>query len=181
MRGNGVVRRVSSLVSERFAGAVAAPRRWRRSSRRLTDAFQRIGEVVGIMAAITAILAIVGVYGVVALAAKRRLKEMGIRLALGARRADVYRAMVRPNVRPVVVGLIVGALFTTVAAIEADRLLAAEFPVRIVDPIAFLARGADARDGDNGGDARAGAASHDGRSGTSAAPGVKPQLYFQPV
>ncbi len=139
--GNGVVRRASSLVSERFAGAVAAPKTVEEELTQLTDAFQRIGEVVGIMAAITAILAIVGVYGVVALAAKRRLKEMGIRLALGARRADVYRAMVRPNVRPVVVGLIVGALFTTVAAIEADRLLAAEFPVRIVDPIAFLAAG----------------------------------------
>jgi hypothetical protein len=32
-------------------------------------------------------------------------------------------------------------LFTTVAAIESDRLLAADFPVRIVDPIAFLLAG----------------------------------------
>jgi ABC-type antimicrobial peptide transport system permease subunit len=104
----------------------------------MTDAFQRIGEVVGLMAAITAILAIVGVYGVVALAARRRLKEMGVRLALGARRMDVYRAMVAPNTRPVMVGLAVGAVFTTVLALESDRLLAAVFPVRIVDPIAFL-------------------------------------------
>ena len=104
----------------------------------ITDAFQRIGEVVGLMAGITALLAIVGVYGVVALAAKRRLKEMGIRLALGARRRDVFRAMVLPNARPIVTGLLVGAVFTTILAAESDRLLGALFPVRILDPIAFL-------------------------------------------
>ena len=136
--GSGVVRRVSALVSDRFAGAVAAPRTVDEELTLITDAFQRIGEVVGLMAMITAILAIVGVYGVVALAARRRLKEMGIRLALGARRMDVYGAMVAPNARPIAVGLAVGAVFTTLLAIESDRLLGGVFPVRIVDPFAFL-------------------------------------------
>lgn len=136
--GNGVVRRVSSLVNERFAGAVAAPTTVEEELARLTDAFHRIGEVVGLMAAITAMLAIFGVYGAVALAARRRLKEMGIRLALGARRMDVYRAMVSPNTRSLAAGLVLGVMFATVSAVEADRLLAAEFPVRIVDPLAFL-------------------------------------------
>ena len=105
----------------------------------ITAAFQRVGEVVGLMAGITALLAIVGVYGVVALAAKRHLKEMGIRLALGARRRDVFRAMVAPNARPVTTGLLVGAGFTTIFAAESDRLLGAGgFPVRILDPIAFV-------------------------------------------
>jgi predicted permease len=136
--GSGVARRASSLVSERFAGAVAAPQTVELQLTLITDAFQRIGEVVGLVAAITAILAIFGVYGVVALAARRRLKEMGIRLALGARRRDVYRAMVAPNARPMASGLVLGALFATVLAVESDRLLAAVFPVRIVDPVAFL-------------------------------------------
>jgi putative ABC transport system permease protein len=133
-----VVRRLSSLVTGRFAGAVAAPRTVQEEMMFVTSAFQRIGEAVGLMAAITAILAIVGVYGVVALAARRRMKEMGIRLALGARRTDVYRAMVAPNARPVVTGLVAGALFTTALAVGSDRLLAQLFPVRIVDPIAFV-------------------------------------------
>jgi predicted permease len=138
---SGVVHRVASLVNERFAGAVVAPMTVEEQLTQLTDAFQRVGEVVGIMAAITAALAVVGVYGVVALAARRRLKEMGIRLALGARRMDIYRAMVAPNARPVVIGLIVGALFATGMAFESDRLLAQEFPVRITDPIAFVVAG----------------------------------------
>src|SRR6185312_2079374 len=123
--GSGVARRAASAVSQRFAGAVAAPQTVQEELTQLTDAFQRVGQVVGIMAAITAILAICGVYGVVALAARRRLKEMGIRLALGARPRDVYRAMILPNARPLALGLGLGALFATVAAIGADRLLAA--------------------------------------------------------
>jgi ABC-type antimicrobial peptide transport system permease subunit len=136
-----VVRRVASVVNERFAGAVAAPIVVDQQLRRITDAFQRIGEVVALMAGITAVMAIVGVYGVVALAARRRLKEMGIRLALGARRADVYRAMIGPNARPVILGLVTGALFATGMAVESDRLLAQVFPVRIVDPVAFVGAG----------------------------------------
>ena len=136
--GNGVMRRVASVVNDRFAGAIAAPIVVEDQLKLITEAFQRIGELVGLMAAITALLAIVGVYGVVAFAAKRRLKEMGIRLALGARRRDVYRAMVAPNARPVVVGLVVGALIVTGMAIEFDRLLAQVFPVRLVDPVAFV-------------------------------------------
>jgi predicted permease len=136
--GNGVVRGVASVVNDRFAGTVAAPIAVEDQLKLITEAFERIGELVGLMAAITAVLAIVGVYGVVAFAAKRRLKEMGIRLALGARRSDVYRAMVAPNARPVIVGLVVGALVATGMAIESDRLLAQVFPVRIADPVAFV-------------------------------------------
>ena len=143
------MRRVSSLVSERFAGAVAAPKTVEEELTQLTDAFQRIGEVVGIMAAITAVLAIVGVYGVVALAAKRRLKEMGIRLALGARRVDIYRAMVRPNARPVVIGLLVGALFTTVDG-RSRRIGCSRrsFRCESTDPIAFVVAGLALAGGD---------------------------------
>lgn len=134
---SGVVRRLTSMVSDRFAGAVVAPRTVEEELTLVTEAFQRIGEMVGLMAGVTALLAIVGVYGVVALAARQRLKEMGIRLALGARRMHVYQAMVAPNARPIVLGLALGAVFTTVLALEMDRLLAAVFPVRIADPIAF--------------------------------------------
>ena len=107
---SGVVRRVASLVSERFAGAVAAPMTVEEQLTQLTDAFQRVGEVVGIMAAITAVLAIVGVYGVVALAARRRLKEMGIRLALGARRDGHLSGDGGAECAAVVIGLVVGAV-----------------------------------------------------------------------
>jgi putative ABC transport system permease protein len=135
--GNGVIKRLTSVINERFAGVVAAPVTVEDELNLMTDAFQRIGAAVGIMAAITSVLALVGVYGVVALAARRRLKEMGIRLALGAHRFDVYRAMVEPNVRPLVSGVAIGVLFAMAIAVTADRLLSQVFPVRLSDPAAF--------------------------------------------
>ena len=136
-----VGRAAAGAIMQRFAGAVAAPRTVEAEIRLMTDAFQRIGAVVGAVAAIAALLAIVGVYGVIALAAKRRLKEMGIRIALGARPAHVYRAMVQPNARAVVFGLVIGSILATTLAAVSDHLLAAVFPVRIVDPIAFFVAG----------------------------------------
>ncbi|HSQ32464.1 MAG TPA: ABC transporter permease [Gemmatimonadaceae bacterium] len=136
-----VGRNAAGAIMQRFAGAVAAPRTVEAEVRMSTDAFQRIGVVVGSVAAIAALLAIVGVYGVIALAAKRRLKEMGIRIALGARPAHVYRAMIQPDARAVVIGLLIGSILATTLAAVSDRLLAAVFPVRIVDPIAFVIAG----------------------------------------
>jgi putative Ca2+/H+ antiporter (TMEM165/GDT1 family) len=46
--------------------------------------------------------------------------------------------MVAPNVRPLTTGLVLGALFATALAVESDRLVAAVFPARLVDPVAFL-------------------------------------------
>ena len=136
-----VGRAAAGAIVQQFAGAVASPRTVEAQVRLMTDAFQRIGVVVGSVAAIAALLAIVGVYGVVALAAKRRLKEMSIRIALGARPAHVYRAMVQPNARAVAMGLVIGAILATALAALCDRLLAAVFPVRVVDPIAFVVAG----------------------------------------
>jgi predicted permease len=136
-----VGRAAAGAIMQRYAGVVAAPRTVQAEIKLLTDAFQRIGAVVGSVAAIAALLAIVGAYGVIALAAKRRLKEMGIRIALGARPAHVYRAMVQPNARAVTIGLVIGAILATALAALCDRLIGALFPVRIVDPIAFLVAG----------------------------------------
>lgn len=136
-----VGRAAAAALMQRFAGAVAAPRTVQAEVRMTTDALQRIGFVVGSVAAIAALLAIVGVYGVIALAAKRRLKEMGIRIALGAQPAHVYRSMIQPNARTVAIGLVIGSLLATTIAAVGDHLLAAVFPVRIVDPAAFVAAG----------------------------------------
>jgi ABC-type antimicrobial peptide transport system permease subunit len=134
-----IARTAADALTQRFAGLVAAPRTLEQQLTLMTDAFQRIGVVVGALATITALLAIVGVYGVIALAAKRRLKEMGIRIALGARRGDVYRAMIAHNARSVAIGLVAGAALATLLAVASDRILAAVFPVRVVDPLAFIA------------------------------------------
>jgi putative ABC transport system permease protein len=80
-------------------------------------------------------LAVVGVYGVMAQMARRRVREMGIRLALGAQANDVRWLVVRNGLKLVVIGLVIGvtgALLTTRAM---QTLL---FGVASKDPLTFV-------------------------------------------
>jgi len=59
-------------------------------------------------AATALLMAALGIYGVVSYSVARRTNEMGIRIALGAQAADVYRVVLRQAMRPVVLGLVAG-------------------------------------------------------------------------
>lgn len=79
-------------------------------------------------------LAMVGVYGVMAQLARRRMREMGIRVALGARTSQVRWLVVRNGLRVVGVGLVIG----TAGALAATRTMhALLFGVTPVDPLTF--------------------------------------------
>jgi putative ABC transport system permease protein len=81
-------------------------------------------------------LAVVGVYGVMAQMARRRVREMGIRLALGAQANDVRWLVVRNGLRLVTVGLVIG----TAGAFVATRTMRAMlFGVAPKDPLTFVA------------------------------------------
>jgi predicted permease len=60
---------------------------------------------------VTLLLAMVGLYGVVAFAVGQRRRELGIRIALGARSADVLRLIVLEGVRLTARGVLIGILF----------------------------------------------------------------------
>jgi len=67
------------------------------------------------------VLAAVGVYGVMATVVGRRVREIGIRLALGAGKADVLRLMLARSMRPIAIGAALG----TLACFAVARLLPA--------------------------------------------------------
>lgn len=71
-------------------------------------------------AGLALVLAAVGLYSVVAYATRQRVKEIGIRMALGAGRGDVLRAVVLDGLRPTLIGVGIG----TAAAISLSHLLA---------------------------------------------------------
>jgi putative ABC transport system permease protein len=68
-------------------------------------------------AALAAIVATVGLYGVLAYLVAQRTREIGVRLALGARRADVVKGVVGQGLVLALIGLAVG-LATAVAAVR---------------------------------------------------------------
>ncbi len=65
------------------------------------------------------VLAALGIYGVVSYSATRRTREMGIRMAFGARPFDIYHIVLRRAMAPVLLGLFAGM----VGACAAGRLL----------------------------------------------------------
>ena len=81
-------------------------------------------------------LAVVGVYGVMAQMARRRVREMGIRLALGAQANDVRWLVVRNGLRLVLTGLVIGTAGALVATRAMQTLL---FGVAPKDPVTFVA------------------------------------------
>jgi ABC-type antimicrobial peptide transport system permease subunit len=74
---------------------------------------------LGIMGLLAAMLAVTGVFGMAAYSVSRRMKELGIRMALGARKIQVMRAAVG---RPMVV-LGVGSVMGLLSGLFASRLL----------------------------------------------------------
>ncbi len=82
------------------------------------------------------LLATVGVYGVIAQLARQRSREMSIRLALGARAADVRWLVVRHGLRLAIMGIIIGTVIATVATRSLQSFL---YSVAALDPVSYLA------------------------------------------
>jgi predicted permease len=90
---------------------------------------------VGALGSIAQLLACVGIVGLVSYTVSQRTKEIGIRLALGAKSGDVLSVIVRQLSRPVGIGLIVGA---TGAAGLAQFLRGRLYGISHLDPAAYL-------------------------------------------
>ena len=81
------------------------------------------------------ILGLVGTYGVVAQLVQRRHRELGIRIALGARAGQVRWLVLRHGVSLALIGVVIG-LTAALAATGAIRSLL--YDVAPVDPITFV-------------------------------------------
>ena len=86
-------------------------------------------------AALALLLACIGLYGVMAYRVARRTREIGIRLAIGARQQSVVWMMVRETVLLVTIGAALGAL----TSLGVNRFIAAQlFGVTPRDPVAIV-------------------------------------------
>jgi putative ABC transport system permease protein len=87
------------------------------------------------VATVGAFLAALGIYGLASYTVTQRTREIGVRVALGALRAQVVGMIVATATRPVLIGAVIGL----VAASLATRLLAGMlYGVRPLDPLSFI-------------------------------------------
>jgi predicted permease len=92
--------------------------------------------LLGAFAGLALLLAAVGIYSVLSYNVKRSVREIGIRLALGARLGDVLRMVVLEGMKPTLLGVGIGV----VGALLLGRVLSSlVYGVKPTDPVTFLA------------------------------------------
>jgi predicted permease len=101
---------------------------------------QRLGSaLLSALGGLTVVLVIVGASGTVAYGVSRRRREIGVRLALGARRGQVAAAMARGVLRAVAAGVGAGLLGAAALGRLASTFL---YGVEPLDPVIFAATAA---------------------------------------
>jgi len=91
-------------------------------------------SLMGAFAAVALLLAAIGTYGVMSVAANQRVREIGIRMALGAQRRDIERLIVRPGLFLAAAGIAAGILS---AAVLARLMRAVLFAVAATDVVTY--------------------------------------------
>ncbi len=90
--------------------------------------------ILAIFAGVALLLAAVGVYGVIAYAVSQRTREIGLRMALGARASDVVRMVLKRSLVMTTLGLGAGLALAVLAARSLGGFL---FDVSANDPLTF--------------------------------------------
>jgi len=96
------------------------------------------GLLLGVSGFLALVLTTIGLFGVVAYIVSQRTREIGIRMALGARRGDVLRLVMKQGFWVTLIGLVAGSL----GAVGGDRVLSPLlYGVSATDPLTLLGVG----------------------------------------
>jgi ABC-type antimicrobial peptide transport system permease subunit len=114
---------------------VLAPQTGPDELRRQTAQHRFVAVLLGGIAIVGALLAMSGVYGAVALAVRRRSREIGVRMALGASASRLMGAVLLTAMKPVGGGALAGIGAAAILAPQAEALL---FKVSPRDPLSGL-------------------------------------------
>ena len=129
---------IAALRDVLYAVDPLQPSRWQplRSLVDSTIAEPRFRSLlIGAFALVAVTLAIVGLYGLISFGVTQRTRELGVRVALGARRGDIIGLVLRDGVRLAVIGVAIGVP----GALAATRLLAGLlYQVSATDTVTFV-------------------------------------------
>ena len=92
--------------------------------------------LIGFFAITALLLATVGVFGVMAYSVTRRTREIGVRVALGAKPRDVLRMILGQGLRTIFVGVVIGIAGSLALTRAVESLL---FSVTPTDPVTYAA------------------------------------------
>ena len=97
-------------------------------------------KLVLTLGGLAALLAAVGIYGVVSFAVSQRTRELGIRIALGAGKADNGRLVFSSSARPILAGLTTGLMMAVAAGSMLVRVTSnMSLTIRAYDPATYAA------------------------------------------
>ena len=91
--------------------------------------------LIGFFAAVALLLATGGVFGVMAYSVSRRTREIGVRVALGARSRDVVGMVLTQGLRTVLIGIVIGLAGSLAVTRVIQSLL---FGISATDPLTFF-------------------------------------------
>ncbi len=109
-------------MEDRLYGSIAEPRFY--------------AVLLGVFAAIALILASVGIYGVLAYSVSQRTREIGIRMALGAEKANVLRLILGQGLVLTMIGIVAGLVGAFAVTRYLESML---FGLTALDPTTFVA------------------------------------------
>jgi predicted permease len=112
VRVNGDAERMSTTINTILRGAYPGSKVEARSVlsiiKQMAEVFWRLEVLMEILGGIAILLTVIGIYGVVSFAVSKRTKEIGIRVALGAMKKDIYAIVIQSSLRPIWLGLLIG-------------------------------------------------------------------------
>jgi len=120
--------------------SISSPRTLQALIEREAAPFRTLLQMVFFLGLVAILMAVVGIYGVAAFAVRRRARELGIRVALGANQAEIIRLVMVTGTRPVIAGLAAGMCLALAAAQPLGRLFkSSSVGLDTTDPLTYLA------------------------------------------
>jgi putative ABC transport system permease protein len=92
--------------------------------------------LLSIFAGVALVLAAIGIYGLMSYSVEQQTAELGLRMALGAGRPELFRLIVKQGMTPALIGVVCGIALALGAARVLKSLL---FGVQPNDPFSFVA------------------------------------------